>query len=58
MNSKQMTEIVADLNRKAADTSDATEALKFSQAALNAANSFCALTEAKQGHYQFTGDKE
>lgn len=39
---------VESLVKKAAQTSDANDALKFSQAACNSANAMCALAAAKK----------
>jgi len=43
MDITSMKNIVKVLNEKAAKAGDANDALKFSQAALNSANSFCSL---------------
>ena len=46
MNIEKMKDVVNVLNDKAAMASDATDAMKFAQAALNAANSYCSLDTA------------
>lgn len=43
MDKTEMTEVVNGLCKKALGHRDATEAMKFSQAALNAANAYCSL---------------
>ena len=48
MDSEKMTQVVRALNNKAVDAHDSMDALKWSQAAQNAANSFCALATAIQ----------
>lgn len=42
-----MRKTVESLIDKAAETSDATDSLKFSQAALNAANAYSVITDIK-----------
>lgn len=44
--SKSNVQFVEDLIRKAGESEKADDALKFSQAACNAANAMCALKEA------------
>ena len=46
MEHEQMIQIVMELNKKAAETHDDNAAMKFSQAANNAANAFCSLINA------------
>jgi len=46
MDTEKMRSVVNNLNDKATETPDGTEAMKFSQAALNAANAYCSLAEA------------
>lgn len=43
-----MTEHVENLIKKAAEASDSNDAMKFSQAALNAANALAQLKEVKK----------
>jgi len=42
-------DIVDSLNDKAELATNSTDALKWSQAALNTANSYCSLTAARRG---------
>lgn len=46
MNIEKMKTVVEALNNRAIKTEDATEAMKFTQAALNAANASCSLADA------------
>ena len=43
----EMKTVVDALNEKAVNADDSTDALKWSQAALNAANSYCSLAALK-----------
>ncbi len=49
MDAEKTKTIVAALNDKAVDAKNATDALHFSQAAMNTANSFAAITAAMKG---------
>jgi len=49
MDYKEAETVVCNLNTKAERSHDATEALKFSQAALNAANAYCSLRVYQRG---------
>lgn len=47
----ELREYVEILIAKAGKAKDANDALKFSQAAMNAANAMCALRDAESGGY-------
>lgn len=49
MNFVTVTKTVDDLNCKAVAAHDSTDALKWTQAALNAANAYCSLKAIQRG---------
>lgn len=48
-NLKEAKAVVDGLTMKALNHRDATEAMKFTQAALNAANAYCSLASLRKG---------